>query len=193
MIGFRNNRPLLKLGDFLIAEYGEQWLADALESAARQAGTTLPFKEDLLASVRYYLEHECDLSVMSLSDLYDRIRRMLRDVGLSHLARELKDMTPPITVSVAEIARSVPFWLFFDGELRQYLSRLREQGITRYRFTDKRNAFWPCRERSGGAVPASICWKIWTSCFPGMRKRIPVIDRRTGEKLFHGVSVPACV
>ena len=49
MIGFRNNRPLLKLGDFLIAEYGEQWLADALESAARQAGTTLPFKEDLPA------------------------------------------------------------------------------------------------------------------------------------------------
>lgn len=57
-------------------------LADALESAARQAGTTLPFKEDLLASVRYYLEHECDLSVMSLSDLYDRIRRMLRTWAL---------------------------------------------------------------------------------------------------------------
>lgn len=138
MIGFRNNRPLLKLGDFLIAEYGDQWLADALENAARKAGTTLPFKDDLLASVRYYLEHECDLSVMSLSDLYDRIRRMLRDVGLSHLARELNDLTPPITVSVAEIARNVPFWLFFDGELRHYLSRLREQGITHYRFTDKK-------------------------------------------------------
>lgn len=55
MIGFRNNRPLLKLGDCLITEYGEQWLADALEHAARRAGTTLPFKEDLLASVRYYL------------------------------------------------------------------------------------------------------------------------------------------
>ena len=27
MIGFRNNRPLLKLGDCLITEYGEQWLA----------------------------------------------------------------------------------------------------------------------------------------------------------------------
>ena len=53
MIGFRNNRPLLKLGDCLITEYGEQWLADALEHAARRAGTTLPFKEDLLASVRY--------------------------------------------------------------------------------------------------------------------------------------------
>ena len=43
MIGFRNNRPLLKLGDCLITEYGEQWLADALEHAARRAGTTLPF------------------------------------------------------------------------------------------------------------------------------------------------------
>ena len=61
MIGFRNNRPLLKLGDCLITEYGEQWLADALEHAARRAGTTLPFKEDLLASVRYYLEHECSI------------------------------------------------------------------------------------------------------------------------------------
>ena len=50
MIGFRNNRPLLKLGDCLITEYGEQWLADALEHAARRAGTTLPFKDDLLAS-----------------------------------------------------------------------------------------------------------------------------------------------
>ena len=69
MIGFRNNRPLLKLGDCLITEYGEQWLADALEHAARRAGTTLPFKEDLLASVRYYLEHECDLSVMKVSEL----------------------------------------------------------------------------------------------------------------------------
>ena len=81
MIGFRNNRPLLKLGDCLITEYGEQWLADALEHAARRAGTTLPFKDDLLASVRYYLEHECDLSVMQVSELYERLRRMLTEVG----------------------------------------------------------------------------------------------------------------
>lgn len=113
MIGFRNNRPLLKLGDCLITEYGEQWLADALEHAARRAGTTLPFKEDLLASVRYYLEHECDLSVMKVSELYARLRRMLTEVGLEHLARELREEMPPMTVCVAEIARSVPFWLFF--------------------------------------------------------------------------------
>ena len=119
MIGFRNNRPLLKLGDCLITEYGEQWLADALEHAARRAGTTLPFKEDLLASVRYYLEHECDLSVMKVSELYARLRRMLTEVGLEHLARELREEMPPMTVCVAEIARSVPFWLFFACELKK--------------------------------------------------------------------------
>ena len=127
MIGFRNNRPLLKLGDCLITEYGEQWLADALEHAARRAGTTLPFKDDLLASVRYYLEHECDLSVMRVSELYERLRRMLTEVGLAHLARELKEETPPMTVSVAEIARSVPFWLFFACELKKQVEEVKAQ------------------------------------------------------------------
>ncbi len=143
MIGFRNNRPLLKLGDCLITEYGEQWLADALEHAARRAGTTLPFKEDLLASVRYYLEHECDLSVMKVSELYARLRRMLTEVGLEHLARELREEMPPMTVCVAEIARSVPL---LSGE------------------------------GSAGTVPASLCWKTWTSFFPAMRSRRRIVN-----------------
>ena len=70
---------------------------------------------DLLASVRYYLEHECDLSVMKVSELYARLRRMLTEVGLEHLARELREEMPPMTVCVAEIARSVPFWLFLPA------------------------------------------------------------------------------
>ena len=134
MIGFRNNRPLLKLGDCLITEYGEQ----CLEHAARRAGTTLPFKDDLLASVRYYLEHECDLSVMQVSELYERLRRMLTEVGLAHLARELKEETPPMTVSVAEIARSVPFWLFFACELKKQVEELQVHGITKYCFTGRK-------------------------------------------------------
>mgnify|MGYP003192567279 CR=1 FL=1 len=149
MIGFRNNRPLLKLGDCLITEYGEQWLADALEHAARRAGTTLPFKDDLLASVRYYLEHECDLSVMQVSELYERLRRMLTEVGLAHLARELKEETPPMTVSVAEIARSVPFWLFFACELKK---QARHYQILFYREKGMRDGA-PGQEAVGPFLP----------------------------------------
>ncbi len=138
MIGFKNNRPLLKSGDCFIAEYGEQWLGDALENAARAAGTTLPFKDDLIAAIRYYLEHERDLSAMPVEQLFARIRLMLHEVGLSHLADALQEARPHVPVSVAEIARTEPFWLFFHGELRRRLGDLREQGITRYHFTEKR-------------------------------------------------------
>ncbi len=138
MIGFKNNRPCLKSGDSVIAEYGDAWLADALERAACRAGTTLPFKDDLMAAIRYYLEHECNLTLMPVTELFARIRLMLREVGLAHLAEALTDAVPPVTVSVAEIAREAPIWLFFDGRLRHHLSGLREQGITRYRFTEKR-------------------------------------------------------
>ena len=55
---------------------------------------------------------------MKVSELYARLRRMLTEVGLEHLARELREEMPPMTVCVAEIARSVPFWLFFACELK---------------------------------------------------------------------------
>ena len=69
--------------------------------------------------MRYYLEHECDLSVMKVSEPA-RLRRMLTEVGLRHLARELlgREM-PPMTVCVAEIARSVPFLAVFACELKK--------------------------------------------------------------------------
>ena len=75
---------------------------------------------------------------MQVSELYERLRRMLTEVGLAHLARELKEETPPMTVSVAEIARSVPFWLFFACELKKQVEELQVHGITKYCFTGRK-------------------------------------------------------
>lgn len=138
MIGFRNNKPLLIQESYIFSEYGEEWLGKALEAAARRAGTSLPFLDDLLASIRYYLENQCNLSVMSIDELFNRIRHMLNKIGLEHVARELKNEVPPVAVSVAEIAYREPFWLFFDGELRRQVSDLQDQGITNYFFTEKK-------------------------------------------------------
>ena len=44
MIGFRNNRPLLKLGDCLITEYGEQ-LAGGCPGTCRRARRNRPAVE----------------------------------------------------------------------------------------------------------------------------------------------------
>ena len=53
-------------------------------------------------------------------------------------ARELREEMPPMTVCVAEIARSVPFWLFFACELKKHVEELRGHGITRYCFTGRK-------------------------------------------------------
>ena len=44
----------------------------------------------------------------------------------------------PMTVSVAEIARSVPFWLFFACELKKQVEELQVHGITKYCFTGRK-------------------------------------------------------
>lgn len=138
MIGFRNNRPLLKLGDCLITEYGEQWLADALEHAAGAPEPPCRSRMTCWPPFAIIWSMSATLSVMQVSELYERLRRMLTEVGLAHLARELKEETPPMTVSVAEIARSVPFWLFFACELKKQVEELQVHGITKYCFTGRK-------------------------------------------------------
>ncbi|MFR4436702.1 MAG: hypothetical protein ACLT8C_03130, partial [Akkermansia muciniphila] len=84
---------------------------------------------------------------MKVSELYARLRRMLTEVGLEHLARELREEMPPMTVCVAEIARSVPFWLFFACELKKQVEELRGHGITRYCFTGRKECVMALRGR----------------------------------------------
>lgn len=136
MICFKNNRPVLQVGAGFITDYGFNWLADALEEAAARAGTTLPFREDVIASIIHYLEETCPLDVLQIDDLYSRIRHMLREVGLDHLADNLSTNPPPYPVSVGEIAEKNPLPLFFINELDHELTELNDLGLTDYCFTD---------------------------------------------------------
>lgn len=136
MIAFHKNRPVLQVGAGFIADYGFSWLEEALESAAEAAGTTIPFKNDLIAAIGLYLEDSRDLSVLNVEELYVKIRRMLREVGLAHLAEHLHCSPPPYPVSIASIAERNPLPLFFFKELHHELAQLTELGLTNYRFTD---------------------------------------------------------
>lgn len=136
MIAFKNNRPALLVGAGFITEYGSNWLSEAFEEAAVQAETTLPFKEDLIASILLYLEESCPLDALPIDELYGKIRDMLREVGLDHLADHLPTNPPPYPVSLGDIARRHPLPLFFINQLEQELSDLQDLGLTKYRFTD---------------------------------------------------------
>ena len=138
MIGFKNNRPLLQHGTCLISEYGDDWIGEALQRAADQAGTTLPFKDDLVQSIKFYLENYCDLELLHVEELFGRIRKMLTEVGLGHLAFHLKCAVPPVPINVADIARDFPLWLFFQSALHSKVSDLGEFGVTKYSFVEKK-------------------------------------------------------
>lgn len=140
MIAFKKNRPILQVGAGFISEYNSEWLSRALDLAAERAGIEIPLKNDLIASILYYLEQSCDLSVLPVDELFEKIKNMLRTVGLSPLANHLANTPPPYPVNVAEIAKKNPLPLFFLNELKHEVAELNNLGLTNYDFKDLR----PC-------------------------------------------------
>ena len=138
MICFKNNRPAILVGDRLITDYGTGWLADSLLLAAERAGTELPFCDDLVASIECYLEDNCPLDVLSLDELYRRVKAMLKAVGLAHIAESMPCLPPPFTVSLSEIAQRTPLLLFFREALEKEIDQLHKEGVTSCAFVDRK-------------------------------------------------------
>lgn len=130
MIATKSLRPILKIGKYYIMSYDEQWLSDAFDKAAKaMGGDVTPFKQDLLAGVMSYLEKVCPLQVLPIEELFEKIRTMLRNVGLSHLACGLITASPPIALNLGEMAARCPMPLFFFHTLKEELTELRHSGV----------------------------------------------------------------
>lgn len=130
MIANISRRPFLRVGKYCITSYNEEWLARALDLAAINIGGDVsPFREDLIAGVMHYLEQVCPERVLSVENLYQKIRSMLKNVGMEPLAENLPVITPHVTIDLFELAGENPFPLFFYHTLRQELSDLRNSGV----------------------------------------------------------------
>ena len=137
MIAYIHNRPALQIGSQQVFEYDTAWLDVALERAARAADVDFPFVEDIRSGVVRYLETRCPLKLMPIGDLYERMRRMLVKIGCEHIADHLRQLAPPVKVSLLKTAREAGcgFELGFFESLRGELSALREAGVEDIRFT----------------------------------------------------------
>lgn len=130
MIATCSLRPILKIGNYHVTHYNEEWLSDAFDRAADAAGWDVaPFKADLLAGVTEYLEKVCPLEVLPIETLFSKIRRMLYNIGLAHLAQKLETIPPPILVDLKEMAGNCPIPLFFFDTLKKELEDLRHSGV----------------------------------------------------------------
>ncbi len=151
MISLIGNRPALQVGRYQVIDYDTAWLDDALSRAARAADhEDFPFVEDIRCGVVRYLETKCDLKLLHLGDLFDRIRKMLVKIGCERIAEKLEPLAPPVTVSLVRAAMEAGngFELAFFETLRSELGGLRAAGAEVIRFTGLRESALILRGRS---------------------------------------------
>ncbi len=138
MIAFKNNRPLLQTGHCVISDYDREWLSGILQEAAEAAGTKLPLRDEIATGILMYLEENCPLHAVPLDYLFDRMRRLLEQIGLPLIAANLRKQTPPVDIELDALAEETPLPLFFYTELRRRMDNLRQIGLNTYHFSGKK-------------------------------------------------------
>ena len=138
MIAYKNNRPVLQTGHCVISDYDREWLAGVLQEAAEAAGTTLPMKDEIANGILLYLETHCPLHSVPLDFLFERMRRLLEQIGLPLIAANLRKQTPPVDIELDTLADEAPLPLFFYTELRRRMETLRSVGLNTYHFSGKK-------------------------------------------------------
>lgn len=143
MICLIGNRPALQVGRHQVIDYDTAWLDVALERAARAAQhEDFPFVADIRGGIVRYLETKCPLKLLQLEELYERIRRMLVKIGCEGIAAQLRQLAPPLTVSLvgAAVEAGNGYELAFFARLRSELDELRAAGAEEIRFSGLRES-----------------------------------------------------
>lgn len=143
MISFIGNRPAIQIGRHQVIDYDTCWLDDAIRRAALAADLTdFPFVDEIRAGIVQYLETKCPLRLLHIDELFDRMRRMLVQIGCVSIAEKLEPLAPPITVSLIRAAMEAGngFELAFFESLRNELQELRRAGAEEIRFTGLRES-----------------------------------------------------
>jgi len=143
VISLIGNRPAIQIGRHQVIEYDTSWLDDALQRAARDAEIEdFPFVRDIRNGIEQYLETKCPLKMLSIEDLFERMRKMLVKIGCSHIAEKLRPLAPPVTVSLVHTAMTVGngFELAFFESIRSELAELRAAGAEKIHFTGIRES-----------------------------------------------------
>ena len=143
MICLVGKLPVLQVGRHQVASYDTDWIDVALQRAAKSCDRSdFPFIDDIRDGVLHYLEHKCPWRVLPIEDLFERMKRMLRRIGCDAIAKNLKPLAPPITLSVARAAREAGngFELVFFHKLQSEIEDLRTRGAEEFHFMELRES-----------------------------------------------------
>jgi hypothetical protein len=143
LIAILRNRPALQIGRHQVLDYDSDWLDHAILRAAREAGhADFPYVGEIRRGIIDYLESKCPLKLLAIGELFERVQRMLRQIGCDHIADHLRPAAPPVTVSLihAAMAAGSGFELGFFETLRAELDELRALGVEEIDFIGLRES-----------------------------------------------------
>lgn len=135
MISLNPSRPALQTGHCVITDYNQAWIESLLVEAASRAGTRIPLVGEIAHAIILYLEKHCSQQALPLDYLFDRIRGLLHNIGFDSVVAEIRKETPPVNISLMDIAEEESLPLFFYSKLRKRVSELRHLGLTSYHFS----------------------------------------------------------
>ena len=142
--------PSLTLGPYQIPHYDEPWLEGLLMDAARRSSRKdLSHLTLVRSSLFKYLRDYYLQPVLSVADLFSRVRELLYRTGLPEVAAALHPLPPPVTVSLLKIAEDAGpgYELSFFTLLDERLRTLREAGAGLITFKDLERAALLLRNR----------------------------------------------
>ncbi len=105
MISLASGLPLLQIGDRGVSEYSSEWLETSIRRAAEEAGhAEWWFAPDIVRSLFLYLKERFQSTVITVNQLFEKLRLTLTALGFQDIAKHLHDQVPPYKISLLQIA-----------------------------------------------------------------------------------------
>jgi hypothetical protein len=105
MISFASGLPLLQVGDRGVSDYSSEWLETSVRAAAAEAGhDEWWFATDIVRSLFLYLKERFHASVITVNELFEKLRLTLVALGFNDIADHLHDEVPPVAISLVRLA-----------------------------------------------------------------------------------------
>ncbi|MCH1503077.1 hypothetical protein OAN94_06060 [Verrucomicrobiales bacterium] len=105
MISLASGLPVLQIGDRGVSHYSSDWLETSIRSAAAEAGhEKWWFATDIVRSLFLYLRDRFQDTVITVNQLFEKLRLTLTALGFQDIATHLHDQVPPCRISLMQLA-----------------------------------------------------------------------------------------
>ena len=130
MISLASGLPVLQIGDRCVSHYSSEWLETSIRSAAEEAGHEgWWFASDIVRSLFLYLRDCFQDTVITVNQLFEKLRLTLSALGFQDIATHLLDQVPPCRISLMQLATDAEMNGFYELHFFRKLGESLDEAI----------------------------------------------------------------